>query len=187
MELIGSTVAASPCPPLPLQINRTDSKTGKDVVGFASSHHILMQAMSHAVARDNPKENKVRELTQIDLTNTLLVEFCNKLNTPQNLYDACTSFTRNYLHSFLPDRTVPDARFANYDDIACDTYNSNKMIASCSEHLAGLVYFDEGGENEYDDLLEPLKNMPFSQILQEYAKVHIARSLNIPSIIEVDE
>jgi hypothetical protein len=147
-----------------------------------------MQAISHASSRDNPKDNKVRELTQIDLTNTLLMEFCNKLNTPQNLYDACTSFTRNYLHSFLPARNVPDARFAAYEDIACDTYTSNKMIANICEHLAGLMFYDQDGKKEYDDCLEPLKNMPFSQILQEYAKVHINRSLEkTTSIIEVDE
>ena len=187
MELVAGTVAASPCPPLPLLINRSDTKTGKDVPGFASSHHILMEAMTHAMARDSPKENKIRQIRQTELTNILPAEFCNKLNTPQNLYDACTSFTRNYLHCFLPKRSVPDARFANYADIACDTYNSNKMIASCAEHLAGLMFYDEDGKKEYDDCLEPLKNMPFSQILQEYANVHVNRSLEIPSIMEVDE
>jgi hypothetical protein len=187
MDLVAGTVAASPCPPLPLLINRTDTKTGKDVPGFASSHHILMEAMTHAMARDNPKENKIREIRQTELTNILLAEFCNKLNTPLKLYDACTTFTRNYLHSFIPHRTVPDARFAHYEDVSCDTYTKNHMVRSCCEHLAGLIFYDKGGEIEYDDILEPFKNMPFSQILQEYAKVHTSRSLEIPSIIEVDE
>ena len=111
MDLVAGTVAASPCPPLPLLINRTDTKTGKDVLGFASSHHILMEAMTHSMARDDPKENKIREIRQTELTNVLQAEFCNKLNNSQQLYDACTTFTRNNLHSFIPHQTVPDARF----------------------------------------------------------------------------
>jgi len=187
MDLVAGTVAASPCPPLPLQVNRTDTKTGKEISGFASSHHVLMQAYTVAMKRDCQRDNKVREIKQTELTGILLAAFCNKDNTSQQLYDACTTFTRDYLHAFMPNRQIPDARFSPYEDIACDTYKTNKVICSCCEHLAGLIYYDEGGANEYEDVLEPFKDMPFSQILQEYAKVHIGRALNIPSIIEIEE
>ena len=187
MDLVAGIVAASPCPPLPLQIMRPDTKTGKDIPGFASSHHLLMQGYIHAMKRDNQHDNSIREKKQIELTTALLNAFCNEKNSSDHLYNSCTTYTRSYLHAFMPNRDVPDARFPQYDDIACDTYETNPIIRSCCEHLAGLIYYDESGEKEYDDILEPFKNMPFSQVLKKYAEVHTKRSLNIPSIMEIPD
>jgi hypothetical protein len=187
MDLLGSVVAANPCPPLPLQVMRTDTKTGKKIDGFANTHHVLMQAYMHAMQRNCLKDNTEREKTQTDLTTTFQNAFSNPSNDPEKLYSACTTFTRSYLHAFMPNRPMVDARFAPYDDIASDTYTKNTIIKSSCEHLAGLIFYDEGGERTYEEVLEPLKNMPFSEVLAKYAEVHTARSVDIPSITEITE
>jgi hypothetical protein len=187
MDLLGSIVAASPCPPLPLQVMRPDSKTGKEIVGFANTHHILMQAYVHAMRRNCEKDNAQREKTQTSLTNVLLAEFCDESNNSEQLYNACTTFTRAYIHAFMPLRPIVDARFAPYDEIASDTYGKNPIIRSCCEHLAGLIYYDENGTRNYDEILEPLKTMSFSQVLAKYAQVHITRSVGIPTLTDITE
>ena len=53
MDLLGSVVAANPCPPLPLLVNRPDAKTGRPTDGFGNTHHVLMQAYAHAMHRGN--------------------------------------------------------------------------------------------------------------------------------------
>ena len=140
MDLLGSIVAASPCPPLPLQVNRKDCHTGKDIIGFANTHHILMQAYVHAMNRDCKKDNEEREKTQIELTRVLQLAFCDPTKSPEQLYNSCTTFTRAYLHAFMPERNSIDARFPPFSEIACDSSKTNNIIRSACEHLAGLIY-----------------------------------------------
>jgi hypothetical protein len=187
MDLLGTIVAANPCPPLPLQVKRRDLRSDKDIDGFANTHHVLMQAYVHAMQRDCVKDNAQREKTQTELTCVLQSAFCDPSNDSEKLYNSCTTFTRAYLHAFMPNRPVMDARFASYEDVASDTYTNNPIIRSACEHLAGLKFYDEGGERTYDAILEPLKTMPFSQVLSKYAEVHTTRSIDIPSITEIVE
>ena len=187
MDLLGGIVAANPCPPLPLQVKRIDSKTGEQIDGFASSHHVLMQAYVHAMRRDNAKDNKQREVTQTQLTALLQQSCCDNLKSPEKLYNSCCTFTRAYLHAFMPDRKVMDERFAPYSDIALDTFYSNPTVRASCEHLAGLMFYDEGGCETYENLISPLKTMPYSQVLSKYAELHIARCAVLPSIKEIIE
>ena len=83
---------------------RPDTKDGKLIVGFANTHHILMQAYVHAMRRNCEKDNVQREKTQTALTNVLLTEFCDESNNSEQLYNACTTFTRAYIHAFMPDK-----------------------------------------------------------------------------------
>jgi len=190
MDLLGSVVAANPCPPLPLLVNRTDSKTGRPIDGFGNTHHVLMQAYSHAMQRGNEKANAERMATQTALTEVLMQAFHadgpatapgavadpDPLPNPEALYTACTTFTRNYLHAFMPDRPVPDARFAAYDDVSTDSYGGNPIVRASCEHLAGMIYYDEGGTRPFEDVLAPLKRMQFSGVLCKYGEVHRARA-----------
>jgi hypothetical protein len=185
MDLLGSVVAANPCLPLPLQITRIDKHTGKQIVGFANTHHVLMQAYQHAINRNNIKDNAVRENTQIELTHIFIKAFTNPNRDPKALYEAATTFTRAYLHSFMPARSVPDARFAPYEDIAFDTYAKNTIVAAACEHLAGMIFYDEDGVRSYQEVLADLKNLRFSEILDKYAEVHTARSVDVPTLVEV--
>jgi hypothetical protein len=187
MDMIGAVVAAIPCPPLPLQITRTDRETGKAGIGFANTHHILMQAYAHAIQRDCAKDNETRQMKQIELTNVFLGSFNAQSDTnpdPESLYEAGTTFTRNYLHAFMPKRSIPDARFAPYDEVASSCYENNPIVRASCEHLAGLMYYDTGGVTEYENILEPLKGLPFSIILCKYAELHRARSI-VPTLVEL--
>jgi len=191
MDLIGTTIAALPMPPLPLMVNRTD-KTGKQVAGYANTHHVLQQAVVHAMRRDCKKENMVRQVKQVQLTNVFMVTFRDPSQTPEVLYREATSFTRQYLHSFMPDRSVPDARFAPYDEIHTSTYYNNPLVRSSCEHLAGLMYYNEAGVRSYDEVLVDLKTLPFSTLLTKYRDVHIARGVEeendkIHQIVELAE
>ena len=187
MDLLGGIVAANPCPPLPLQVKRTDSKTGEQIDGFASSHHVLMQAYIHAMRRNNAKDNKQREITQTQLTALLQQSFCDNSNYPEKMYNSCTTFTRAYLLAFMPERKVMDARFASYSDIEHDTYSNNPTVRASCEHLAGLMFYDEGGCETYENIISPLKTMPYSQVLSKYAELHIARCATMPHINEIIE
>ena len=169
-------------------VKRTDTKTGDPIDGFANTHHILMQAYSHAMQRNNAKDNARRMVTQTQLTDVLMDAFKadgvqtggatdpDPLPDPEKLYEACTTFTRNYLHAFLPDRGVPDARFAPYDDVSGDSYRTNPIVRAACEHLAGMIYYDEGGAREYDDVLEPLKGLRYAGVLCKYGEVHRGRA-----------
>ena len=178
MDLLGSVIAAHPCPPLPLQCTRVDKQTDRPMSGFANTHHILMQTCLHAMRRDCASDNVRRQREQTELTGVFLGVFRGSTETPATLYTAATVFTRGYLRSFMPDRTnVPDARFAPFDEVSSSTYQNNPLVRSSCEHLAGLLYYDRGGEVPYDDLLAPLKHVPFSGILSKYAEVHRARGV----------
>jgi hypothetical protein len=145
--------------------------------GFANTHHILMQTCMHAMRRDCGTDNVRRQHEQTRLTGVFLAAFRGPPE-PETLYTAATVFTRAYLRSFMPDRTnVPDARFAPFDDVASSTYQNNPLVRASCEHLAGLLYYDRGGEEPYDDLLAPLKRVPFSGILTKYAELHRARGV----------
>ena len=187
MDLLGSIVAANPCPPLPLQVTRKDAHTGRDIVGFANTHHVLMQAYVHAMNRDCVEDNSQREKTQIELTRVLQLAFSDPSKSPEQLYNSCTTFTRAYLHAFMPKRDVMDARFPPFDDIACDSSKNNNIIRCACEHLAGLIYYDEGGSRTYEEILSPLKDMQYSRILSKYAEVHTARLIDTPTITEIME
>jgi hypothetical protein len=176
MDLIGATVAALPVPPMPIMVNRVDTN-GKQITGYANTHHILSQAILFAMRRDCKKDNTVRQHKQIQLTDVFIAAFRDSLNTPENLYIAAMKFTREYLHCFMPTRTVPDARFAPYDEIRTSTYRNNPIVRSSCEHLAGLIFYDESGERPYDDVLAPLQNLPFCDILCKYRDVHTARGI----------
>jgi len=184
MDLIGSVIAAHPCPPLPLQCTRVDKQTDRPILGFANTHHILMQTCLHAMRRDCASDNERRQKEQTELTGVFLAAFRGSTETPgqppdpETLYKAATVFTRGYLRSFMPDRAnVPDARFAPFDEVSSSTYQNNPLVRASCEHLAGLIYYDRGGEEPYDDLLAPLKHVPFSGILSKYADVHRARGI----------
>jgi hypothetical protein len=139
--------------------------------------------------RGNEKANAERMATQTALTQVLMQAFRadgrtaapgavadpDPLPDPEGLYAACTTFTRNYLHAFMPDRPVPDARFAAYDDVSTDSYKSNPIVRASCEHLAGMIYYDEGGTRPFEDVLAPLKRIQFSGVLCKYAEVHRAR------------
>ena len=199
MDLLGSVVAANPCPPLPLLVNRTDSKTGRPIDGFGNTHHVFMQAYTHAMQRGNEKANAKRMAAQTELTQVLMRAFhadgmqtgivtdADPLPNPEGLYEACTTFTRSYLHAFMPDRPVPDARFAAYDDVSTDSYRTNPIVRASCEHLAGMIYYDEGGERAFADVLSPLKRMQFSEILCKYAEVHRARAMATPPVNCVED
>jgi hypothetical protein len=191
MDLIGTTIAALPMPPLPLMVNRTD-KDGKPVPGYANTHHVLQQAVVHAMRRDCKKENSVRQQMQIQLTNTFLATFRDPSQTPEALYSEATTFTRQYLHSFMPDRPIPDARFAPYDEIHTSVYGNNPLVRSSCEHLAGLMFYNEAGVRPYDEVLADLKALPFSILLSKYRDVHITRGVEeennrIHQIVEILE
>ena len=184
MDLLGSVIAAHPCPPLPLQCTRVDKQTDRSMLGFANTHHILMQTCMHAMRRDCVADNVRRQKEQTELTGVFLAVFSGSAETPGSppdpatLYTAATVFTRGYLRSFMPDRTnVPDARFAPFDEVSSSTYQNNPLVRASCEHLAGLIYYDRGGEEPYDDILAPLKHVPFSGILSKYADVHRARGV----------
>ena len=187
MDLLGSIIAASPCPPLPIQVKRIDNVSGLPIIGYANSHHILMQAYIHAMNRNHAKDNEQREITQKALTAVLNTAFCELEEDPEKIYNSCTTFTRAYLHAFMPNRDVLDARFASYSDVASDTYNNNPIVRSSCEHLAGLIFYDESGTVPYDTILTPFKTIPFSDVLREYSKVHIARNQEIPKIHSITE
>ena len=201
MDLLASVVAANPCPPLPLLVSRTDAKTGRPIDGFGNTHHVLMQAYTQAMQRGNEKANAKRRATQTALTQVLMQAFHadgpetapgaapdpDPLPDPEGLYGACTTFTRNYLHAFMPDRPVPDARFAAYDDVSTDSYGTNPIVRASCEHLAGMIYYDEGGERSFEDVLAPLKRLQFSGVLCRYAEVHRARAAASPHGNSVEE
>ena len=189
MDLLGSVVAAIPCPPLPLQCVRRNPITETTGVGFANTHHILFQAVTFAMQRDNKKDNVRREHTQKLLTSDLQ-KALQKSPPPcaEKIYDSCTAFTRSYLHAFMPDRKFEaDARFAPYDEIKSDTYMNNPIVRASCEHLAGMIFYDNDGTPEYDETLEPLKKLCFSQILERYAKVHASRAVGESGVHEVFE
>jgi hypothetical protein len=201
MDLIGSVIAANPCPPLPLQCVRKDPATGNPVVGYINTHHVLMQAYAHAMQRDHGKENAQRQLTQTELTSILMKSFADTSEPPdpEKLYIAAGTFTRAYLHAFMPARQVPDARFAPYDEISRCTYGNNPIVRASCEHLAGLILYDECpvgesvrdehgmvvGQRTYGDILESLKLQPFSKLLCTYAEVHRARAANGADVVEI--
>lgn len=203
MDLLGSVIAANPCPPLPLQCNRHEPGTGKPFVGFLNTHHVLMQAYAHAMQRDNQNENMQRQATQTELTRVFMSVFADAgTPDPEKLYIAAGTFTRSYLHSFMPERRVPDARFAPYDDIRNDTYAQNAIVRSSCEHLAGMIFYDECpiGENvprdkdgvavdqrPYAEVLESLKLQPFSKLLCEYATVHRNRMSQGAVLVEMTD
>jgi hypothetical protein len=203
MDLLGSVVAALPCPPLPLKCIRTDPATDRQIEGFANTHHVLMQAYAFAIKRDCAKDNAQREKTQIALTNVFVTAFqCDKTPNPEELYSAATTFTRAYLHSFMPNRPVPDARFAPYDEICFNTHDSNPVVRAACEHLAGMIFYDEYPDADaaavidadgvevnsrsYQEVLESLKMMPFSEIISKYAEVHRGRR-ELQPVIEMLE
>jgi len=157
-------------------INRVD-RNGKPVAGYANTHHILQQAMVHAMRRDCTMENAVRLQKQVQLTDVFLKAFRDPSQTPEALYVEAGSFTRQYLHSFMPDRTVPDARFAPYDEIRTSTYGNNPIVRSTCEHLAGLMFYNEAGVRPYDEVLTPLKTLAYADILSMYRDVHVARGV----------
>ena len=128
MDLLGSIVAANPCPPLPLQVMREDCHAGDDIYSFANTHHVLMQAYVHAMRRDCVKDNEQREKTQIELTQTLQSALCDSQKDPNKIYNSCTKFTLAYLHSCMPERPVIDSGFAPYSDVASGTYTNNNII-----------------------------------------------------------
>jgi hypothetical protein len=207
MDLLGSVVAANPCPPLPLKCTRRDPANDRLVEGFANTHHVLMQAYAFAMQRNCTKDNLQREQTQTDLTNVFVNVFRGATNNgnvpePEELYTAATTFTRAYIHSFMPNRPVPDARFAPYEEISFNTHDSNPVVKASCEHLAGMIFYDEypdtGPETVFDengcnmgfkqehrsyaDVLNSLKMLPFSEILCKYAAVHRERHLLHPGI-----
>ena len=207
MDLIGSVIAANPCPPLPLQGMRIDPETDKPVIRFINTHHILMQSYAFAMQRDSQNENLIRKTTQTELTRVFMTVFANTSEppNPEKLYDAAGKFTREYLHSFLPKMRIPDARFAPYDEIARSTSKNNPIVYGTCEHLAGLMYYDERQVGEdvvlgaddtvveqrpYADILTSLKDLPYSTLLCMYADVHRERMLLVGSggtIETVDE
>jgi hypothetical protein len=209
MDLLGSVVAANPCPPLPLKCTRRDPATHKSVDGFANTHHVLMQAYAFAMQRNCVTDNVQREKTQTELTNVFVAAFRGPLDSndvtppdPEQLYVAATTFTRAYLHSFMPSRPVPDARFAPYDEISSSTYENNPVVKAACEHLAGMIFYDEYPDADadpvldengvqveqrsYDTVLTSLKMMPFSAVLCKYAEVHRARRYLQPVVEMLD-
>lgn len=190
LDLLGSVVAANPCPPLPLKCTRRDPATDRHVDGFANTHHVLMQAYAFAIQRNSATDNAQREVSQTKLTNTFLTAFRSTLS-PEKLYDASTIFTRSYLHSFMPDRPIPDARFAPYEEISSSTHDNNPIVKAACEHLAGMIYYDEYPNADaadvleedgmqvqhrsYETILNSLETLPFSEILSKYAEVHVGR------------
>ncbi|KAJ1468557.1 hypothetical protein T484DRAFT_1755024 [Baffinella frigidus] len=194
MDLIGAVIAANPCPPLPLKAMRHDRATEQDVEGYLNTHHILMQSYAFAIQRNNPGENLIRQATQTELTNVLMATFASTSEppNPEKLYTAAGTFTRNYLHSFMPKMPVPDARFAPYDEIARCTFGNNPIVHAACEHLAGMIYYDECpvgedvvidtmgnvvGQRSYADVLKSLENLPYSTVLCKYADVHRGRMI----------
>ena len=194
MDLIGSVIAAIPCPPLPLQTTRVDPETGRQTIRFINTHHILMQSFAFAIQRDNQSENVIRKNTQTELTRVFMTVFASTSEppNPEKLYNAAGKFTREYLHSFLPKMQIPDARFAPYDEISGNTSENNPIVSGACEHLAGLMYYDEClvGEDAvldvdgivveqrpYADILKSLKYLPYSTLLCMYSEVHRGRML----------
>jgi hypothetical protein len=155
-----------------------------------------MQAYAHAMQRANKKDDARRMVAQTALTEVLMQAFHadaaqvggaaahGALPSPETLYEACTTFTRNYLHAFMPDRQVPDARFARYDEMSSDTYSTNPIVRASCEHLAGMIYYDEGGEREYEDVLEPLKALRYAAVLCRYGAVHRGRASTARHVVE---
>jgi hypothetical protein len=204
MDLIGSVIAANPCPPMPMQCNRMDPATGKPGVGFLNTHHVLMQAYAHAMQRDNQKENAERQNMQKILTGTFIASFTdgNGPPDPVKLYNAAGTFTRSYLHSFMPMRPIPDARFAPYEEVHKSTYGNNPIVRASCEHLAGMIFYDECPvgddilhdehgvaiqQRPYDEILESLKREPFSSVLCKYADVHRARMTDVATLVEIGD
>jgi hypothetical protein len=193
MDLLGSVIAANPCPPMPLQCTRLDPANGKPIVGYLNTHHILMQAYAHAMQRDNQKENTERKNTQEILTQSLLTSFTEATTSqdPEKLYMACSTFTRSYIHAFMPKRPMLDARFAPYDEVCKDTYEKNPVVHAACEHLAGMIFYDEhNGTSEkrpYAEVLESLKCEPFSSVLCKYADVHNRRMKEGATLIEIED
>jgi hypothetical protein len=201
MDLLGSVVAANPCPPLPLKCTRRDPATDRHVEGFANTHHVLMQAYAFAMQRNSATDNAQREQTQTLLTNAFVTTFRDTTD-PEKLYVAATTFTRAYLHSFMPNRPVPDARFAPYDEIASSTHENNPVVKAACEHLAGMIFYDEYPDTDidpvtdengvqveqrpYENVLNSLKLLPFSDVLCKYAEVHRGRQCLQP-LVEIVE
>ena len=194
LDLIGSVIAANPCPPLPLiSFQMSD---GKSHIRYLNTHHILMQSYAHAIQRDDPGANEVRKATQLQLTHELMTVFVKIDATPEALYNSACTFTRSYLHSFFPKMQVPDARFAPYDEVANDMPGNNPIVRTASEHLAGMILYDECPETleegdvqprSYSEIVESLKNKPFSQLLSMYGDVHRKRILGSGFIEVVDD
>jgi hypothetical protein len=199
MDLIGSVIAANPCPPMPVQCMRKHPATDKMVPGFLNTHHVLMQAYAHAMQRDCARENLQRQQTQTELTRVFMTAFAGGGSAnPEKLYAAASVFTRCYLHSFMPNRPIPDARFAPYDEVSTSTYDNNPIVRASCEHLAGMIFYDEcpaGEEGQqqqqqqqqrsYADIVASLKTLPFSQILCMYAAVHRGRFTAASSVVEM--
>jgi len=194
MDLLGAIVAANPCPPLPLICKRVNRSNDSICTGYGNTHHVLMQAYTHAMKRANPRDDARREKTQIDLTRTFMHAFSTKAHIPkaQDLYEAATTFTREYLHSFMPDRqNMVDARFAPYEEICYATYSNNPICRAACEHLSGMISYDEAGVVEnarsFEEVLSSLKDKPFSELLSKYAEVHTGRNADEREVVEILE
>ncbi|KAJ1470484.1 hypothetical protein T484DRAFT_1753836 [Baffinella frigidus] len=182
---------------MPVCCMRKEPGTDRKVPGFLNTHHVLMQAYAHAIQRDNENENTRRQVTQTELTRAFVAQFTSANADPEKLYTAAGTFTRSYLHSFMPDRLIPDARFAPYDEIATSTYEKNPVVQAACEHLAGMIFYDEcpvGNETvadaveqrPYKEVLDSLKCLPFSTILSIYAAVHRGRMQDaLPTLTEL--
>jgi len=187
MDLLGSVVAALPCPPLSLQCVRRNPVTETTGIGYANTHHILFQAVTFAMQRDNEKDNIQRAQTQTVLTNDFQ-KALQETPTPceEKIYESCTRFTRAYLHAFMPDRKFEaDARFAPYDVIKDDTYTNNPIVRAACEHLAGMIFYDNSGKPDYAETLEPLKKLRFKELLKRYAKIHTSRAVGESGVHEI--
>ena len=193
MDLLGAVVAANPCPPLPLICRRVNVSNDSKCSGYGNTHHVLMQAYTHAMNRNNQKDDARRERTQMDLTSTFIQAFSTETKPPrpQDLYEAATKFTREYLHSFMPDRTnMVDARFAPYDEMCYATYHDNPICRAACEHLSGMISYDEAGfdnARSFKEVLSSLKDKPFSELLCKYADVHTSRNADAHDVVEIDE
>lgn len=188
-DILAAAIASQPCPPLPLQVSRPVAGMEHKTVGYGNSHHVIMQGLAFSMQRLDAAQNKRRCDKQLTLTKDFLRDFRRSGGvsaagggcalTPEQLYDRCTEFTRGILLALMPWREKQgdvDARFARFDEIAREKYDSNPIVKATCEHLAGMLLYDGGDHSaSFDEIVRTLKPLNYGQLLTEYARVHRER------------
>lgn len=113
-EIRAMTMAAFPCPPLPVERG-------------SSSHDLIAFLIDVAARRNMPAENTRRKELQEQITAAYLEELVNS-----EPFDAMTKFTRNYALSYTPN--AHDIRFNPFDTM-CPMLHEQVCSWLAAQHI----------------------------------------------------
>lgn len=161
MDIVNAFIFGLPSPPVPVMVNRD----GRD--GYGNSHHLIQQAVLHAQARKNEKEDVERKAAQLPITINL-VKIMRSETDPEKIYKACCRFTAALMQTYTPSITL-DMRFPPYALVHNET--KNPIVDNAREHLAAMKLYDlEGGD--FKEYKRELEDLPYSILLQRYGIRH---------------